>query len=153
MNTTKFAFSVALGAAYWLLAALFVRAFGSYFFTGNTRAAGAVRRVGARHVAPDPKRQVARPVGAGRSARRGSRHDLDCRRARRVAITFFGWVYGTSAPVVMLGGRLDSVGRRLGIGRSVLDEAQRGEAQQQCPGGNGAGRRESKRCLTSANAR
>jgi hypothetical protein len=35
MNTTN-SFSVALGAAYWLLAALFVRAFGSFFFTGNT---------------------------------------------------------------------------------------------------------------------
>ncbi len=36
MNSHKITLSVVLGAVYWLLAALFVRYFGSFFFTGHS---------------------------------------------------------------------------------------------------------------------
>lgn len=36
MNTHKRILSVVLGAVYWLLAALFVRTFGTFFFTGHS---------------------------------------------------------------------------------------------------------------------
>jgi AraC-like DNA-binding protein len=36
MNANKITLSVVLGAVYWLLAALFVRAFGPFFFTGHS---------------------------------------------------------------------------------------------------------------------
>jgi hypothetical protein len=36
MNTHKRILSIVLGAVYWLLAALFVRTFGAFFFTGHS---------------------------------------------------------------------------------------------------------------------
>jgi hypothetical protein len=117
MNTTKFAFSVTLGAAYWLLAALFVRAFGSFFFTGNTP--GLLVLYAASVPGTWLLIQNARWLG-----RLAPAEVLDAVVVMTwtaavldgVAITFFGWVYGTSAQVVMLGAAWILWGAGWGLG-------------------------------------
>jgi hypothetical protein len=117
MNTNKFAFSVALGAGYWLLAALFVRAFGSFFFTGNTPGLLVL------YAASVPGTwfliQNARWLG-----RLAPAEVLDSVVVMTwtaavldgVALTFFGSLYGTSAPVVLLGAAWILWGAGWGLG-------------------------------------
>ncbi|HEX8532317.1 MAG TPA: hypothetical protein VF646_19910 [Cytophagales bacterium] len=121
MNTTKFTFSVTLGAVYWLLAALFVRAFGSFFFTANTP--GLLVLYAASVPGTWLLIQNARWLG-----RLAAAEVLDSVVVMTwtaavldgVGITFFGWVYGTSAPVVLLGAAWILWGAGWGLGVAYL---------------------------------
>ncbi len=121
MNTNKFTFSVAMGAGYWLLAALFVRAFGAFFFTGNTPALLVLYAASV----PGTWLLIRNARWLGRLA---PAEVLDAVVVMTwtaavldgVAITFFGSLYGTSAPVVMLGAAWILWGAGWGLGVAYL---------------------------------
>lgn len=121
MNTNKLTLSVVLGVVYWLLAALFVRAFGSFFFTGHspwlpvlyaaTLPGSWLLMANARWIGRLSQTEVLDSV----VIMTWTAAVLD-----GVAITFFQSLYGPSPRVVMLGAAWILWGAGWGLGIAYL---------------------------------